>query len=183
VWKSSPYLVLDSSLGCVKEGAIGGQGFNLRNACHWTYLFQPVDCLIGFTASFIMENIGHCLGVFLRGLRLQDMPVKEVAVKFSCHGLQLMVAQRGCPVGSFSINKGGSGGMWERACLAQPADLGGADVMPSLFLSHQEPELLKEVVLHKVQGKGNLTHMKFLQAMLLCMLHALGLEVIKCFQM
>jgi len=53
--------------------------------------------------------------------------VEEVATKFGCHGLQLVVAQRGCPVSSFSINKSGPGGMWERAFLAQPVDLGGAD--------------------------------------------------------
>ncbi len=92
-----------------------------------------------------------------------------------------MVVQRGCLVGSFSIHKGGPGGVWERAFLAHPADLGGTDVVPSIFLPHQEPELLKEVILHKVWGKGNLTHTEF-PAMLLCMLHALGLESTKCFQ-
>jgi len=53
--------------------------------------------------------------------------------------------------------------------------------MPSLFPPHQEPELLEKVIFHKVQGKWNLAHMEF-PAMLLCMLQALGLEVIKCFQ-
>jgi len=148
----------------------------LRDTCHWTYPFQPVDGLIGFVASFITKNISHHLGMFLGGLRLQDLPVEEVATKFG-----LVVVQRCCLVSSFSINKGGPGSMWERSLPVQPADLRGADVMLSLFLPHQEPELLEKVILHKVWGKENLAHMEF-PAMLLCMLHALGLEGIECFQ-
>jgi len=53
--------------------------------------------------------------------------------------------------------------------------------MPSLFLPHQEPKLLEKIILCKVWGKGSLAHTEF-PAALLCMLHALGLEGIKCFQ-
>jgi len=174
--------MLNVSLGGMKEGASGGGGFNLGDTCHLTDSFQMVNCLIRFTVAFVTENVSNGFGVCLRGLRIQDTAMEEVTAKFGCQWLQLVVVQRGCLIISFGIDKGGLGGIWERAFLAQPADLGGTNVVSSLFPPHQEPELLEEVILHQVWGEGNLAHPKF-PAMLLCMLHALRLKGVEFFQM
>jgi len=50
-----------------------------------------------------------------------------------------------------------------------------------LFSPHKEPELLEEVILHQVRGKGNLAHAE-LSTAFFCKLHALGLQSIQSFQ-
>ncbi len=83
------------------------------------------------------------------------------------------------PIGKAQL--GGPGGVWEGTLLIKLADLGGANRVPSLFLPHQEPKLLEEVILHQVQGERDPAHAELL-AVLLGMLHAVGLQSIQGFQ-
>jgi len=71
----------------------GGWCFHLGDTGHGGHAFESTDCLIGFMLAFIVEDVGHGLGVCIRGLRLQDAPVKEVTTEFSSHRLQLLVAE------------------------------------------------------------------------------------------
>ena len=71
--------------------------------------------------------------------------------------------------------------MWEGAFLAKVADLGGADAETRLLAPDQQPELLEVVKLHQVRGEGDLAHTEF-PAMLLCMVHAVGLQGVQGFQ-
>jgi len=79
---------------------------------------------------------------------------------------------------SFCFFQGGQGGLGWFLFLAKPADFGGADRVPSLFLPHKELKLLQVVIFHQAWGKWDLTHVQHL-AVLFIMVHAAGLDSVE----
>jgi len=88
-----PNLLLNSSLGGMENGPIGGWYFHLGDTGHGGHTFESLDRLIGFMAAFIPEDVGHRLGMCIGGLGLQDSMVEEVTTEFSSHRLRLLISE------------------------------------------------------------------------------------------